>query len=296
MAMGAARRGLLLDKWCGIQEDEDVYDDHDDPSAAKHRRRRVNQDGSPASSLPLPCLRPVHAPLRAGLLRCLKASLHGAVPESDRKSTISAPLHQSLYTSRMSPGPATSSFGPRRRYPLPLWPLHRPTPPPRSCCCRRGCLIRRTIPPCRLPGGEGGPSTRPRSLQAGALAVTTQRRLSVWLLQESIQIATVLFAQGKKEEEEFSTGPLSILMLSIKNNTQVGQVDFLPLLIETSVAYQGQILCSTGGWSEVYEGLTFASVRGAGQEGIHDVRVIPGWEAIPPILKVHDDVQHDAYS
>ncbi|KAI4995966.1 hypothetical protein ZWY2020_040468 [Hordeum vulgare] len=102
--------------------------------------------------------------------------------------------------------------------------------------------------------------------------------------------------QGKKEEEEFSTGPLSILMLSIKNNTQVGQVDFLPLLIETSVAYQGQILCSTGGWSEVYEGLTFASVRGAGQEGIHDVRVIPGWEAIPPILKVHDDVQRDAYS
>ncbi|EMS60733.1 hypothetical protein TRIUR3_01844 [Triticum urartu] len=26
--------------------------------------------------------------------------------------------------------------------------------------------------------------------------------------------------QGKKEEEEFSTGPLSILMLSVKNNTQ----------------------------------------------------------------------------
>ncbi|XP_044955684.1 WAT1-related protein At3g30340-like [Hordeum vulgare subsp. vulgare] len=32
------------------------------------------------------------------------------------------------------------------------------------------------------------------SLQAGALAVTTQRRLSVWLLRGSIQIATVLFA------------------------------------------------------------------------------------------------------
>ncbi|KAI4978259.1 hypothetical protein ZWY2020_014813 [Hordeum vulgare] len=76
--------------------------------------------------------------------------------------------------------------------------------------------------------------------------------------------------QGKKEEEEFSTGPLSILMLSVKNNTQVG------------------------GWSEVYDGLTFASVRGAGQEGIQDVRVIPGREAIPPILKVHDDVQRDA--
>ncbi|CAN6235650.1 unnamed protein product, partial [Urochloa humidicola] len=26
---------------------------------------------------------------------------------------------------------------------------------------------------------------------------------------------------GKKEEEEFSTGPLSVLMLSVKNNTQV---------------------------------------------------------------------------
>ncbi|KAM0863777.1 hypothetical protein ACQ4PT_044405 [Festuca glaucescens] len=28
-------------------------------------------------------------------------------------------------------------------------------------------------------------------------------------------------ANGKKEEEEFSTGPLSVLMLSVKNNTQV---------------------------------------------------------------------------
>ncbi|OEL18508.1 putative small nuclear ribonucleoprotein Sm D2 [Dichanthelium oligosanthes] len=27
---------------------------------------------------------------------------------------------------------------------------------------------------------------------------------------------------GKKEEEEFSTGPLSVLMMSVKNNTQVG--------------------------------------------------------------------------
>lgn len=27
--------------------------------------------------------------------------------------------------------------------------------------------------------------------------------------------------QGKKEEEEFSTGPLSVLMMSVKNNTQV---------------------------------------------------------------------------
>jgi small nuclear ribonucleoprotein D2 len=31
-----------------------------------------------------------------------------------------------------------------------------------------------------------------------------------------------LWQQGKKEEEEFSTGPLSVLMLSVKNNTQVG--------------------------------------------------------------------------
>ncbi|CAO1943188.1 unnamed protein product [Urochloa humidicola] len=28
-------------------------------------------------------------------------------------------------------------------------------------------------------------------------------------------------ANGKKEEEEFSTGPLSVLMMSVKNNTQV---------------------------------------------------------------------------
>ncbi|KAI4975913.1 hypothetical protein ZWY2020_049520 [Hordeum vulgare] len=41
--MGAARRGLLLDQWRGIQEDQEVYDDHGDPSTAKHRRRRLNQ-------------------------------------------------------------------------------------------------------------------------------------------------------------------------------------------------------------------------------------------------------------
>lgn len=35
------------------------------------------------------------------------------------------------------------------------------------------------------------------SLQAGALALTTQRHLSVWLLRGSIQIATVLFAVCK---------------------------------------------------------------------------------------------------
>ncbi|CAM0944018.1 unnamed protein product [Alopecurus aequalis] len=35
------------------------------------------------------------------------------------------------------------------------------------------------------------------SLQAGALALTTQRRLSVWLLRGSVQIATVLFACGR---------------------------------------------------------------------------------------------------
>ncbi|KAI5015871.1 hypothetical protein ZWY2020_059410 [Hordeum vulgare] len=41
--MGAARRGLLLDQWRGIQEDQEVYDDHGDSSAVKHRRRRLNQ-------------------------------------------------------------------------------------------------------------------------------------------------------------------------------------------------------------------------------------------------------------
>lgn len=30
-----------------------------------------------------------------------------------------------------------------------------------------------------------------------------------------------LFQGGKKEEEEFNTGPLSVLMMSVKNNTQV---------------------------------------------------------------------------
>ena len=32
-----------------------------------------------------------------------------------------------------------------------------------------------------------------------------------------------LSKQVKKEEEEFSTGPLSVLMMSVKNNTQVGR-------------------------------------------------------------------------
>jgi len=39
---------------------------------------------------------------------------------------------------------------------------------------------------------------------------------------------TPLLKQGKKEEEEFSTGPLSVLMMSVKNNTQVST--FLQLL------------------------------------------------------------------
>lgn len=30
-----------------------------------------------------------------------------------------------------------------------------------------------------------------------------------------------LFQSAKNEEEEFNTGPLSVLMMSVKNNTQV---------------------------------------------------------------------------
>ncbi|KAE8769307.1 Nucleosome assembly protein 1-like protein 1 [Hordeum vulgare] len=41
--MGAAWRGLLLDQWRRIQDDGEVYDDHGDPSAVKHHRRRFNQ-------------------------------------------------------------------------------------------------------------------------------------------------------------------------------------------------------------------------------------------------------------
>jgi len=36
---------------------------------------------------------------------------------------------------------------------------------------------------------------------------------------------------GKKEEEEFSTGPLSVLMMSVKNNTQVQTLSFSPAAI-----------------------------------------------------------------
>ncbi|VAI25463.1 unnamed protein product [Triticum turgidum subsp. durum] len=41
------------------------------------------------------------------------------------------------------------------------------------------------------------------------------------LLTRSLVLSLCCLQQGKKEEEEFSTGPLSILMLSVKNNTQV---------------------------------------------------------------------------
>jgi hypothetical protein len=40
-----------------------------------------------------------------------------------------------------------------------------------------------------------------------------------------------LSKQIKKEEEEFSTGPLSVLMMSVKNNTQVGR-----FLLENTVS------------------------------------------------------------
>jgi hypothetical protein len=38
--------------------------------------------------------------------------------------------------------------------------------------------------------------------------------------------------QGKKAEEEFSTGPLTMLMMSIKINTQVGGFPPLRLLVQ----------------------------------------------------------------
>lgn len=46
-----------------------------------------------------------------------------------------------------------------------------------------------------------------------------------WLLTRSlVWLLSPFLKQGKKEEEEFSTGPLSVLMMSVKNNTQVGGV------------------------------------------------------------------------
>ena len=44
------------------------------------------------------------------------------------------------------------------------------------------------------------------------------------LLTLSFFLSLFCWQQGKKEEEEFSTGPLSILMLSVKNNALVGLV------------------------------------------------------------------------
>jgi hypothetical protein len=43
------------------------------------------------------------------------------------------------------------------------------------------------------------------------------------LLVANLIVPSSSIKQGKKEEEEFSTGPLSVLMMSVKNNTQVGR-------------------------------------------------------------------------
>ena len=50
------------------------------------------------------------------------------------------------------------------------------------------------------------------------------------LLTLSFFLSFFCWQQGKKEEEEFSMGPLSILMLSVKNNALVGLVWFGRLL------------------------------------------------------------------
>ncbi|KAL0418846.1 UNVERIFIED_CONTAM: Small nuclear ribonucleoprotein Sm D2 [Sesamum radiatum] len=39
--------------------------------------------------------------------------------------------------------------------------------------------------------------------------------------QNFCSLSGAIFLQGKNEEEEFNTGPLSVLMMSVKNNTQV---------------------------------------------------------------------------
>jgi senataxin len=51
--MGAAQRGLLLDRWRRIQEDEEAYEDGE-PSAVK--RRRLNQAKEEWYSSPLPLI------------------------------------------------------------------------------------------------------------------------------------------------------------------------------------------------------------------------------------------------
>jgi hypothetical protein len=43
------------------------------------------------------------------------------------------------------------------------------------------------------------------------------------LLVANLIVTSSSIKQGKKDEEEFSTGPLSVLMMSVKNNTQVGR-------------------------------------------------------------------------
>jgi hypothetical protein len=53
-----------------------------------------------------------------------------------------------------------------------------------------------------------------------------------------------LSKQVKKEEEEFSTGPLSVLMMSVKNNTQVGRFaleNSVYSLLSVYIDFTGQV-------------------------------------------------------
>ena len=52
-----------------------------------------------------------------------------------------------------------------------------------------------------------------------------------WYTGTMLTLYFYLQQAGKKEEEEFSTGPLSVLMMSVKNNTQVRTLSFFPAAI-----------------------------------------------------------------
>ncbi|KAI5015016.1 hypothetical protein ZWY2020_056406 [Hordeum vulgare] len=89
--MGAARRGLMLDQWCGIQEDEEVYDQ---ASLPPPQPGRLPQPPASRSRSRAPPTHPRSC--RRSTSDALRRRRRGAPsPPRRRTSTTSAPRHPS---------------------------------------------------------------------------------------------------------------------------------------------------------------------------------------------------------
>ncbi|KAL9251090.1 putative small nuclear ribonucleoprotein Sm D2 [Drosera capensis] len=77
-------------------------------------------------------------------------------------------------------------------------------------------MWKRNKPPRRAQAADDGETTQPRRKHRSQIS-------PVWVCSLAVRNLKILVVEneGKNEEEEFNTGPLSVLMLSVKNNTQV---------------------------------------------------------------------------